>query len=92
MKVPHSCPDGYSYEYEKNYKRNITRIWVRNSYEFLYNNGEPTKTVWGFYDNKKEKFYAPINSKQIGKEVQLQNTRWATAMPLNLNPLMSAFQ
>lgn len=92
MQLPHTLPDGYSYEYEDNYKRNITRIWVRNSYPFLYKNGESARSVWGFYDTKKEKFYSPINAKQIGKEVKLTDTRWASAMPLNRNPLMQAFQ
>jgi len=91
MKLPFTPPDGYSYEYEENYKRNVTRIWVRNHYQFLYKNGETARSVWGFYDTKKEKFYSPINAKQVGKEVELSNTRWASAMPITRSPLMAAF-
>ena len=46
----------------------------------------------GFYDNKKGCYYAPINSSKCGDKVEVANTRPYTAMPLNLNPLMAAFQ
>ena len=45
----------------------------------------------GFYNTKKRTYYAPVNSKQVGKEVDLSSTTPYTAMPLNLNPLEAAF-
>lgn len=90
MEFPHKAPDGYSYEFEENYKRKYTRIWLKHHYPYLYKNGEPVRTVWGFYC--KGKYYSPINAKDVGKEVDITTTRAYTAMPLNLNPLMSAFQ
>ena len=91
MEFPHKAPDGFSYEFEENFKRNITRIWLRHHYKYLYNHGEPVRTVWGFYNVKNKKYFAPVNSKQVGKEVNIVDTRDYTAMPINRNPLMSAF-
>ena len=85
----HKAPEGYSYEYTS-FKRNVTAIWLRNHSTFSYTS-DPVRTIWGFYDSKKRKYYSPINSKKVGKEVQLSDTRTYTAMPLNLNPLEAAF-
>ena len=85
----HQAPEGYSYEYTS-FKRNVTAIWLRNHSTFSYTS-DPVRTIWGFYDSKKRKYYSPINSKKVGKEVQLSDTRTYTAMPLNLNPLEAAF-
>ena len=84
----HKAPEGYSYEYTS-FKRNITAIWLRNHSLFVYTN-DPVRTIWGFYDSKKRKYYSPVNHKKVGKEVQLSDTRTYTAMPLNLNPLEAA--
>ena len=86
----HKAPDGMYYEVEE-FKRNVFRIWVCYRRKFDYNLGKPVKCVWGFYDYKKCEYFAPVNSSTVGKVVNFKNTRDYTAMPLNLNPLMSAF-
>jgi hypothetical protein len=53
--------------------------------------GKPTRTVWGFYKIKTRKYYAPINSKTIGKEVEFKNTRNYTAMQIKPSPLDAFF-
>jgi hypothetical protein len=87
---PHSPPDGYSYEFEK-YNTRLVRIMLRCHREFDYNNGKPTKTVWGFYSPKKREYYSPINATKVGEKVKLSSTRNYTAMPINLKPLEEFF-
>ena len=85
----HKAPEGYSYEFSS-FKRNLTAIWLRNHSTFSYTN-DPVRTIFGFYNTKTGKYYAPINSKKVGKEVKLSDTRNYTAMPLRLTPLERAF-
>lgn len=85
----HKAPKGYSYEFSS-FKRNITAIWLRNHSLFVYTS-DPVRTIFGFYNTKTRKYFAPINSKKVGKEVKLSDTTPYTAMPLNLNPLERAF-
>ncbi len=87
----HKAPEGYSYEFEKNFKRNVTAIWLRHHKQYDYNLGKPVKTIWGFYNTKTRQFYAPINSKTVGSVVRIEDTTPYTAMPLNLTPLEAAF-
>lgn len=87
----HKAPDGYSYELEKNFKRNTTAIWLRHHYRYEYNDGESVKTIWGFYNTKTRQFHAPVNSKTVGSVVDLKQTTPYTAMPILKNPLESAF-
>ena len=87
---PHKAPKDCSYEYE-NFNTRTIRIWLCNSRQFDYNLGASTKTVWGFYSPKKRVYYAPINAKTIGKEVNIDNTTAYTAMQLKRTPLESAF-
>ena len=84
---PHQPPEGYSYEV-LTFKRNILAIWCCNHSEFSYNGGAVAKSIWGFYDTKKQQYYAPINSKKCGKQVDIESTTPYSAMQLNLNPLM----
>ena len=53
--------------------------------------GKPTKTIWGFYKSKTQKYYAPVNSKTIGKEVSFKQTRNYTAMQIKSSPLDAFF-
>lgn len=55
-----------------------------HEYSYIHTN-DKVKTVWGFYS--KGKYYQPINSKKVGKEVDVKQTRPYTAMSINLNPL-----
>ena len=86
----HKAPKGYSYEVEE-FKRNVFSIWLRCHRQFDYNNGKPTRTIWGFYSYKKCEFYSHVNSNTIGKVVEFRNTRNYTAMPLQQTPLEAAF-
>lgn len=78
------------YEVEE-FKKNIFSIWVCYKNKFDYNLGEPVSCIWGFYDYKKCKYFAPVNSKTIGKEVEFKNTRNYTAMQLKQAPLDAFF-
>ena len=86
---PHKPPKGYSYEV-KEHKRNMVSIWLRNHATFSYTS-DPVRTIWGFYNTKKGCYHAPINSTKHGDQVDIEDTRYYTAMQLNLNPLMRAF-
>lgn len=86
---PHQPPKGYSYEVEQ-FKRNILAVWVCNHGQFSYTNKTP-KSIWGFYNTKTKCYYAPINAKQVGDKVEIEDTSPYSAMQLNLSPLMSAF-
>jgi hypothetical protein len=81
----HQPPKNYSYEvYE--FKRNTLAIWCRNHNEYIYNGGAPSKTIWGFYNVKKQCYYSPVNSKKCGKEVDIEDTTPYSAMQI-LQPL-----
>ena len=87
---PHKAPKGYSYEVTE-FKRNLLAIWIINHGEFSYTD-TPPRSIWGFYDRKKCCYHAPVNATQHGNQVDISNTRPYSSMPLNLNPLMAAFQ
>ena len=87
---PHEPPKGYHYEVEP-FRRNVCRICIVNDGTFTYTNDAP-KCVSGFYDSKKGRYSAPINFSKQGDPVDINDTRPYTAMQLNLNPLMAAFQ
>ena len=78
---PHEPPENYSYEVIP-FRRNVLGIWSRNHAKFAYNSGNPTKCIWGFYNVNKRKYFAPVNSKKVGKEVDVNKTTPYTAMPL----------
>jgi hypothetical protein len=86
----HLPPEGYFYSFEE-YKLGVISIWLNNTRKFDYNLGKPTRTVWGFGQSKSNKFFAPINSKTIGKEVEFKNTRNYTAMQIKPSPLDAFF-
>lgn len=91
IEFPHKPPTKeYFYEYEQFNTRTIA-IWLCCSRSFDYNLGKPTKTIWGFYSPKKKVYYAPVNSKTIGKEVNIGETTPYTAMPLQLSTLEKCF-
>ena len=81
----HQPPEGYSYEV-KPFKRNLLAIWIYNHREFSYTD-QPPKSIWGFYDTKKECYYAPINATKSGDKVNVDNTSPYSSMQLKLNPL-----
>lgn len=90
VEFPHIAPKGYSYEFTQ-FKSNVTAIWIRNHTTFDYNLGKSVCCIWGFYDSKKRTYFAPVNSKTIGKCVNINDTTRYTAMPLKQTPLTAAF-
>ncbi len=86
----HQPPEGMYYEVES-FKRHVFSIWVCYRRQFDYNLGKPTKSIWGFYDSKKSKFYSPVNSKTVGKEVEFKQTTPYSAMIPKQTPLQAAF-
>ena len=78
---PHKAPQGYYYEFEE-FKRGVIAIWLYCNRKFDYNNGAPTRTIWGFYKSKTREYFAPINSKSIGARVDINDTRNYTSMPI----------
>jgi hypothetical protein len=91
VEFPHKPPTkDYSYEFET-WNASTIRIMLRCNRKFDYNLGASTATVWGFYKPKKRVYYAPINAKSIGKQVNIEDTTSYTAMPIKLTPLESAF-
>jgi hypothetical protein len=83
---PHKAPKGYSYVFE-DFKRNVTAIWIVNHSHFDYCGKSHVSSIWGFWSHKTGKYYAPVNSKTIGKEVRIEDTSPYSAMQLKLTPL-----
>lgn len=77
----HVAPKNYNYSIVE-FKSNIVAIWLCHHQQYTYNNCKPVKTIWGFYDKKKKQFMAPVNSKTIGKVVDINKTTPYTAMPI----------
>jgi hypothetical protein len=87
----HKAPQNYSYEVEE-FKKNVFSIWLRDHRTYDYNNGKSVRCIWGFYNYKKCKYFAPVNSSTIGKEVDFEQTRDYTSMPIKQTILESFFQ
>ena len=88
---PHKPPTKeYSYKYEQ-FNTRLIAVWLCCNRTFDYNLGKPTHTIWGFYSPKKNIYYAPINSKTPGKEVNIEDTTSYTAMPLKKTLLEMCF-
>jgi hypothetical protein len=85
----HDAPEGYTYTV-KTFKRGMLSIWLLHHRRYSYNSDQ-VSTIWGFYAPKTQQYHAPINSTQVGKIVDINDTRPYTAMKLKLNPLMAAF-
>lgn len=86
----HKAPKGYSYEFEQ-FNATTIRIMLRCHRKFDYNLGASTSTVWGFYNPKKRVYYAPINSKTIGSQVNIEDTRNYSAMLIKQTALEACF-
>lgn len=89
LDFPHIAPEGYRYEILQ-FKRNVLAIWTVYDRGFVYNGHTPTRCIWGFYDTKKQCYYAPINSTKQGDQVDIESTTPYSSMQLNLNPLAYA--
>jgi hypothetical protein len=87
----HTPPKGYSYSFEE-YKEGVVSIWLNNTRKFDYNLWVNLQKLYGvFGKSKTNKFFAPMNSKTIGKEVDFKNTRNYTAMQIKPSPLDAFF-
>ena len=87
----HKAPDGFEY-YIDTFNKTTKRIWIiNNTRDFIYMEGKgQPRSVWGFYKPKTKKYYAPINHKKVGQEVDIRKTTPYSAMQLNYNPLEMA--
>lgn len=90
IEFPHKAPKGMHYEIES-FQRNVNVIWIHYDHCFDYNLGKPVKCIWGFYNTKTKEYYSPVNSKTIGKCVNIDDTTPFTAMIPKQTPLESAF-
>ena len=90
IEFPHKSPKGYSYE-QTDFKRNIVAIWIHNHRQFSYNGGGITRSIWGFYNTKTKEYFAPVNSKTVGKSVKIENTTPYSAMQFKRTSLEDAF-
>ena len=82
----HEPPQGYRYEVVRK-NASVLAIWTVCNPGFVYNDGNDVRCIWGFYNSKKQQYFAPINSTKVGKQVDINSTTPYTAMQLNLNPL-----
>lgn len=82
---PHEPPTGYRYEVFR-HKTNVIAIWLVSTRRWVYNNGDESRTIWGFYNTKKREYYAPVNSTKQGDSIDVSKTRAYTAMPI-LKPM-----
>ena len=87
---PHTAPEGYFYETEP-FKRNVDAIWIHHQRRFDYNLGDAVRCIWGFYNTKTKEYFAPINSKTVGKRVNINETTPYSAMQIKMTPLERAF-
>ena len=90
LEFPHKAPEGMYYE-QTEFKRNVIAIWIHYERRFDYNLGDPVSCIWGFYNTKKQQYFAPINSKTIGKSVDIRNTTPYSAMQIKQTPLEAAY-
>ena len=73
------------------FKNNVIAIWIHYDRKFDYNLGDAVRCIWGFYNTKKQCYYAPINSSKQGDQVRIENTTPYSAMQIKQTPLESAF-
>lgn len=90
LEFPHKPPKGMYYE-QIEFKRNVIAIWIHYEQKFDYNLGDTVRCIWGFYDSKKRVYHSPVNSRTIGKVVDIKDTTPYSAMIPKQTPLESAF-
>ena len=82
----HHPPENCNYEI-KSFKRNLLAIWLLDYSYYHYTDNSPIKTIWGFYNSRKEQYYSPINSTKQGDPVDIHTTTPYSAMVIKRNPL-----
>jgi hypothetical protein len=89
---PHE-PPGKEYSYEQVcFKRDVIAVYLICNRRWVYNGGDPSRTIWGFYNTKTRKYHAPINSSKVGDVVDIDSTTPYTSMQIKLSPLEAFFQ
>jgi hypothetical protein len=89
LEFPHRAPDGYYYEFEQ-FNTRLISIWLVHSFPYSYTT-KTVRTIWGFFNPKKNEYYAPINSSKVGERVNISQTRNYTSMQIKQTPLEAAF-
>jgi hypothetical protein len=89
LEFPHRAPDGYFYEFEQ-FNTRLISIWLVHSFPYSYTT-KTVRTIWGFFNPKKNEYYAPINSSKVGERVNISQTRNYTSMQIKQTPLEAAF-
>ena len=84
----HHPPDNCNYE-TKHFRVHVISIWLCDFNHFNYTDVRPIKTIWGFYNTRKEQYYSPLTSTKQGDPVDIYKTTPYSAMVPNLNPLES---
>jgi len=86
----HTPPNGYEYAVTS-FARDVIAIWIVHLQGFDYNNHQPTRSIWGFYNTKTHQYHSPINSAKMGSVVSLKQTTPYSAMQIKQTPLEAAY-
>jgi hypothetical protein len=73
------------------FKTHVVAIWIHYDRRFDYNLGDAVRCIWGFYNTKTKEYFAPINSKTVGKRVNIENTTLYSAMIPKQTPIEAAY-
>ena len=84
----HHPPDNCNYE-TKHFRLHVISIWLCDFNHFTYTDVRPIKTIWGFYNTRKEQYYSPLTSTKQGAPVDIHKTTPYSAMVPKYNPLES---
>ena len=82
----HHPPENCNYEI-KNFRLHIISIWLCDYSYFNYTDRTPIRTIWGFYNTRKEQYYSPLTSTKQGDSVDIHTTTPYSAMVIKRNPL-----
>jgi hypothetical protein len=87
---PHEPPEGYRYE-TVCFKTNVCAVWIISDHRFLYNDNNPSRCIWGFYNTKTKHYHSPVTHKKVGDRVNLSDTSPYSAMVKHLVGLEKFF-
>lgn len=86
----HEPPKDYRYEIIPK-TSNVDAIWIISRRRFTYNDNNPARSIWGFYNKRTRRFHSPINSKRVGAAVAIEDTSPYSAMQIHYKGLESFF-
>lgn len=90
IEMPVKAPKGYHYEFVP-FKRNVTAVWLCGGPTYLYRDNTSARTIHSFYNHKTNKWFAPVNCKKVGGEVNPKDIRPWTAMPIQYQGVEAFF-